>query len=297
MQRYLLVFVFVFAFLFFAITKHVANDVNKSRAEKVTVKPKLITPKIAQVEAEVAVATIMPTETATPPLVQTTLITGEYLMVTDSCGAHFSGECLRVRSGPGTNFPVVASLRNGMVLKIDETILVDGVPWYKIIFDEWLRYPERHKGDWYVAGTYVTVVEAEGTRVVSSTTPPTTKSIVVDRSAQMLYAYDGDTEFMSATTSTGLNSTPTPRGVFTIFKKMPSRYMQGPLPNISDDYYDLPGVPWTMYFTEGGAAIHGAYWHDKFGTKYSHGCVNLSPEIARIVYEWADLGTKVTVRD
>ena len=297
MQRYLLVFVFVFAFLFFAITKHVANDVNKSRAEKVTVKPKLITPKIAQVEAEVAVATTMPTETATPPLVQATLITGEYLMVTDSCGAHFGGECLRVRSGPGTNFPVVASLRNGMVLKIDETILVDGVPWYKIIFDEWLRYPERHKGDWYVAGTYVTVVEAEGTRVVSSTTPPTTKSIVVDRSAQMLYAYDGDTVFMSATTSTGLNSTPTPRGVFTIFKKMPSRYMQGPLPNISDDYYDLPGVPWTMYFTEGGAAIHGAYWHDKFGTKYSHGCVNLSPEIARIVYEWADLGTKVTVRD
>ena len=295
MQIFLLVFVFVCASLFFAITKQVARDVNKSLAEKTTHKPKFITPK--SVQSEVEVATVVPTETATPPLVQATLITGEYLMVTDSCGAHFSGECLRVRSGPGTNFPVVASLRNGMVLKIDETIMVDDVPWHKIIFDEWLRYPERHKGDWYVAGTYVTVVEAEGTRVISSTTPPTTKSIVVDRSEQMLYAYEGDTVFMSATTSTGLNSTPTPRGVFTIFKKMPSRYMQGPLPNISDDYYDLPGVPWTMYFTEGGAAIHGAYWHDKFGTKYSHGCVNLSPEIARIVYEWTDLGTKVTVRD
>ncbi len=296
MQTYMLVFVFVCAFLFFAITKQVANDVNKSLAEKTTVKPKIITPKIVQ--SEVAVATVVPKETATPPLVQATLTTGEYLMVTDSCGAHFSGECLRVRSGPGTDFPVVASLRNGMVLKIDETIVVDGVPWHKIIFDEWLRYPLRHKGDWYVAGTYVTIVEAEGTRVVSSTTPPTTKSIRVDRSEQMLYAYDGDKLFMSATTSTGLDSTPTPRGVFSVYKKTPSRYMQGPLPNInSDQYYDLPGVPWNLYFTEGGAVIHGAYWHDKFGTKYSHGCVNLSPEIARLVYEWADLGTTVTVRD
>ena len=298
LQTYLLVFVFVCASLFFAITKQVADDVNKSLAEKTSVKPKIITPKSVEVEAEVAVATVVPTETATPPLVQATLTTGEYLMVTDSCGAHFSGECLRVRSGPGTNFPVVASLRNGMVLKIDETIMVENVPWHKIIFDEWLRYPKRHKGDWYVAGTYVTVVEAEGTRVVSSTTPPTTKSIVVDRSAQMLYAYDGDNLFMSATTSTGLDSTPTPRGVFSVYKKTPSRYMQGPLPNVNaDDYYDLPGVPWNLYFTEGGAVIHGAYWHDKFGTKYSHGCVNLSPEIARTVYEWAELGTAVIVRD
>ncbi len=295
MQIYLMVFVFVCAFLFFAITKQVATDINISIAEKKFIKPKFVTPK--EVTSQVAAATPISDVIITPLFTPENTHISQYLEVTDSCGVHFSGECLRVRSGPGTDFPVVASLRNGMVLKIDETILVDNVPWHKIIFDEWLRYPERHKGDWYVAGTYVTVVETEGTRIVSSTTPPTTKSIVVDRSAQMLYAYDGNTVFMSATTSTGLNSTPTPRGVFTIFKKMPSRYMQGPLPNISDDYYDLPGVPWTMYFTEGGAAIHGAYWHDKFGTKYSHGCVNLSPEIARIVYEWADLGTKVTVRD
>ncbi len=295
-QTYLLVFVFVCASLFFAITKLVANDVNKSLAEKTSPTPKIITPKV--VHDEVAVATVVPSETAAPPLVQATITTGNYLIVTDSCGAHFGGECLRVRSGPGTNFPVVASLRNGMVLKIDETIMVDDVPWHKIIFDEWLRYPKRHKGNWYVAGTYVTVVEAEGTRVISSTTPPTNKSIVVDRSEQMLYAYDGDSLFMSATTSTGLDSTPTPRGVFSVYKKTPSRYMQGPLPNInSDDYYDLPGVPWNLYFTEGGAVIHGAYWHDRFGTKYSHGCVNLSPEIARTVYEWAELGTTITVRD
>jgi len=92
--------------------------------------------------------------------------------------------------------------------------------------------------------------------------------------------------------------TPTPRGTFTIFKKTPSRYMQGPLPNFPpDDVYNLPGVPWNMYFTHEGAVIHGAYWHNSFGTRYSHGCVNLSPENARLLYTWADLGTTVTVQD
>ena len=294
LQKYLLVFVFVCAFLFFAITKQVASDLEKAQSEKLSNKPKILTASVVAKDEP----SPPPTPEILPAEITPKTITGEYLEVTDSCNARFSGECLRVRSGPGTDYPVVASLRNGMVLKIEETILVGDIPWHKIIFDEWLRYPERHKGDWYIVGTYVTIVEATGTQEISSTTPTTTKSILVDRSEQMLYAYDAETLFMKATTSTGLDSTPTPRGVFTIFKKTPSRYMQGPLPNInSDDYYDLPGVPWNLYFTEGGAVIHGAYWHDKFGTKYSHGCVNLTPKEARIIYEWADLGTTVTVRD
>ena len=95
--------------------------------------------------------------------------------------------------------------------------------------------------------------------------------------------------------STGLELSPTPAGTFTIFKKTPSRYMQGPLPGFTD-YYDLPGVPWNLYFTQQGAVIHGTYWHDSFGQPYSHGCVNLSPEDAKRLYEWAGLGTKVTVK-
>jgi lipoprotein-anchoring transpeptidase ErfK/SrfK len=74
--------------------------------------------------------------------------------------------------------------------------------------------------------------------------------------------------------------------------------MQGPLPNLSDrQIYDLPGVPWNLYFTQGGAVIHGAYWHDSFGSVYSHGCVNLPVSVAQVLYIWADLGTKVIVED
>ena len=122
--------------------------------------------------------------------------------------------------------------------------------------------------------------------------------LVQPRIEQKLVAYgENDEVFMEVTISTGLSSTPTPRGTFTIFRKTPSRYMQGPLPGISSDYYDLPGVPWNLYFNEYGAALHGAYWHNKFGQRWSHGCVNLPLDKAKELYLWADLGTTVTIRD
>ncbi len=225
----------------------------------------------------------------------------QYVVVIDGCGIHFQDECLNVRSGPGVDFPVVAQLRNNIVLKVGGQVEREGSVWYKIIFDEWLRYPERLKGDWYVSAEFVEVLLDEGSKTAWEDGIATTsheKEIVVDRSEQKLYAYENGELFMEISISTGLQLTPTPRGSFTVFKKTPSRYMQGPLPGLaSDQYYDLPGVPWNLYFTEGGAVIHGAYWHDSFGSPYSHGCVNVSPDEARELYNWTPLGTKVIVRD
>jgi lipoprotein-anchoring transpeptidase ErfK/SrfK len=168
------------------------------------------------------------------------------------------------------------------------------------VFDEWLRYPERLQGDWYVSAEFVEVLLDEGDKTVweDGKASTTGQKIIVDRSEQKLYAYSGEELFMEALISTGLELTPTPRGTFTIYKKTPSRYMQGPLPGLIDQQaYDLPGVPWNLYFTQEGAVIHGAYWHKSFGRPYSHGCVNLAPEEARTLYNWAQLGTKVIVRD
>ncbi len=221
-----------------------------------------------------------------------------YIEATDSCDHNFGGVCVLVRSGPGLQYPVVSRLRTGMLLLVSEKVEADGHIWYKIAFDEWLRYPERIVGDWYVAGDFVRVfsdvgIQSTSTRSIDSPT----KHIIVDRSEQTLTALeDGDT-YMDIKISTGLELTPTPRGTFMVFRKTPTRYMQGPLPNVSDQYYDLPGVPWNLYFTDGGAVIHGAYWHDSFGSAYSHGCVNLSPADAQKLYLWADLGTAVTVTD
>ena len=50
--------------------------------------------------------------------------------------------------------------------------------------------------------------------------------------------------------------------------------------------YDVSAVPWAMRF-KAGLYLHAAYWHDAFGVRRSHGCVNLSPRDARALYEWA----------
>ena len=51
--------------------------------------------------------------------------------------------------------------------------------------------------------------------------------------------------------------------------------------------FELRDVPWIQYFAA-GYALHGAYWHDVFGIPRSHGCVNLAPIDARLVFQWTD---------
>ena len=237
----------------------------------------------------------------TPPseqevIVPITNVLFEYIEVIDSCGPHYEGECVNVRSGPGTEYPAVAKLRNHVVLKVGGSVEYEGRTWYKIVFDEWLRYPERVTADWYVAADFVRILYDEGIKTIGDgVTASSSKAIYIYRAKQRLVAKEGEEVFMDEPISTGLALTPTPAGTFTIFRKTPSRYMQGPLPFAPDQYYDLPGVPWNLYFTHQGAVIHGAYWHTSFGSQYSHGCVNLSPANAEKLYNWAELGTRVTV--
>lgn len=246
---------------------------------------------------EVATNMVAAVVDATEPVVQETPPV-QYMEVLDGCAAHFEGACVNVRSRPSVEAPAVTHLRNGVVLRVEKVVHAEDRDWYKITFDEWVRYPDRVANEWYVAaGDYVRLFSHAPPEKLVGRAATTTKRIVVDRTLQTLYAYDGDELFMEEHISTGLDDTPTPRGQFKIFSKTPSRYMQGPVPGISDQEFDLPGVPWTMYFTNEGGAIHGAYWHNNFGEQWSHGCVNLPPEKAKTLYEWADLGTPVWVHD
>ena len=42
-----------------------------------------------------------------------------------------------------------------------------------------------------------------------------------------------------------------------------------------------------MYF-DGDIALHGAYWHDGFGYRKSHGCVNMTITDAHWLFQWAE---------
>ncbi|MES2087539.1 MAG: L,D-transpeptidase family protein [Patescibacteria group bacterium] len=222
----------------------------------------------------------------------------EYFEVQNSCNFEFVGDCVNVRSGPGEKYSIVTRLRNGVVLEVADRVQQDGRTWYKIGFGQELIYPERVSGGWYVAADLVRTFRNEGDVLIKKGEVATTKKrIVVDLSEEKLFAYDGDQLFMEESISTGLDLTPTDLGTFQIFKMTPSRFMQGPIPGVSDQVYDLPGVPWDLYFTGSGAAIHGAYWHNHFGEQWSHGCVNLPVESAKKLYSWAEIGTKVIVQN
>lgn len=112
--------------------------------------------------------------------------------------------------------------------------------------------------------------------------------IQIDLSEQRLITWEGGKPIFGVIVSTGKKSTPTPIGVFNIYTKLKKTRMRG-------EGYDVKNVPHTMYY-QGGYGIHGAYWHNNFGTPVSHGCVNVAPNHAKKIFNWASVGTTVVVQ-
>jgi len=111
------------------------------------------------------------------------------------------------------------------------------------------------------------------------------KWIEIDLSQQKIRAWEGNNKVMEYVISSGKRSTPTPQGEYRIWVKLRYTKMEGGVRGTSDYYY-LPNVPYVMYFHK-GYGIHGAYWHMRFGTPVSHGCVNLQIPDAGRLYNWA----------
>lgn len=118
------------------------------------------------------------------------------------------------------------------------------------------------------------------------------KLITVDLYKQTLFAWEGGKIVHQTKVSTGLPKAPTPKGSFSIRWKVPKQRMKGG----SKAYgkYDYQNVPHVMYFYQ-DYAIHGAYWHNRFGRRASHGCVNVPLSSATWLYNWASRGTRVEI--
>jgi hypothetical protein len=119
------------------------------------------------------------------------------------------------------------------------------------------------------------------------------RRIQVDLSAQWLTAYEGELVVYRAPVATGRDGFNTPTGDYAIYDRLRAQTMVG---DAAGESWYVPDVPWVMYVV-GGVALHGTYWHDRFGTgtRMSHGCINLSMDDARWLYEWADIGTAVRI--
>ncbi|MCK5430991.1 MAG: L,D-transpeptidase [Anaerolineales bacterium] len=116
---------------------------------------------------------------------------------------------------------------------------------------------------------------------------PNERWIDVDLSSQRTYAYQGNELINSFIVSTGTWRYPTVKGTYKIYVKYKAADMSGP------GYY-LPKVPFIMYFYR-GYGLHGTYWHNNFGTPMSHGCINLSKNNAKWLFNFASVGTVVNI--
>lgn len=134
-------------------------------------------------------------------------------------------------------------------------------------------------------------IAAADTRVFQPAPPPPMLApgerwIDVDVDDQILVAYEGDLAVYATLVSSGGTTTPTETGVYRMWLKEAEADMKG---LNGEDPYSVATVPWTQFFSpENGLALHTAYWHDQFGTRRSHGCVNLAPRDARWLYFWSD---------
>ncbi len=154
-------------------------------------------------------------------------------------------------------------------------------------------FEEQRAGDWkwYRIGENQWVEQRQVGVVKQSARPAgigmDEKWIEVNLYEQTLAAYEGDRMVYATLVSSGLPYWPTPTGLSRIWLKQPYGKMSGRegLP----DYYYLQDVPWIMYF-DGPVALHGAYWHDRFGEAHSHGCVNLTPQDAQWLFDWTTPG-------
>ncbi len=101
---------------------------------------------------------------------------------------------------------------------------------------------------------------------------------------QLLVAYEGLRPVYATLVSTGRPAHATPRAHARVVMKHRTTTMTN---SAVDESYSVADVPWTMFY-EHSLALHGTYWHDAFGSVHSHGCVNLAPRDARILYDWSE---------
>lgn len=147
----------------------------------------------------------------------------------------------------------------------------DGWIWYEIGGGRWIRQ------------TYVSLVDVDP---LPDSVGENDFWVEVDLYEQTFAAYEGPRMVYAGLISSGLSRWPTEEGIFQVWTRLTQTRMAGA--EGKEDYYNIEDVPFTMYFDRRNEiALHGAYWHDRYGFKHSHGCVNMPVRDAEWIFHWS----------
>jgi hypothetical protein len=182
----------------------------------------------------------------------------------------------------------------GQVIWIDQIRTSNGFPEY--------RWNEGADGHGYGYGAYGEFFWLDGAGVkvltdadvapISPDVDPNEKKIVASVTYQTLSCLEGNNEVFFCRIASGQtydsfgaksDQLATPVGELNTHWKIISKNMTA---GNAQAGYSTPAVPWSTFISGDGVAIHGAFWHNDFGERRSHGCINVSPENAKWIFRW-----------
>ena len=125
-----------------------------------------------------------------------------------------------------------------------------------------------------------------------------TTYVEVDMGLQHIYMYENGTLIAEAPIVTGnvAKGWTTPEGLYTLYYKERDRVLRGPKRADGTYSYESPVSYWMPF--NGGIGLHDASWRGKFGGEIyknngSHGCINIPPKTAAVIFEHAYKGIPI----
>ncbi len=120
------------------------------------------------------------------------------------------------------------------------------------------------------------------------------KKIIVDIETQTFFAYEKGILQNTFLISSGKNDS-TPLGDTKILAKLQNHRYAWFYGENDPRNFDIGDVPYNLRIFP-HIYFHYAWWHNNWGHKMSHGCINVALDNVMWLYDWAEEGTLVTTR-
>ena len=188
---------------------------------------------------------------------------------------------------PGRNYPAVHMVQTGeLLLDIAQWYGVNPAAMARLNYLQDISMLESGQALRIPSANALELLEGIERRLDQARYPTRTERWVeVDLNEQLAIAYEGATPVKAFVISSGVSDTPTVTGTFRIWSKVAMQDMRGGNRSAGTDYH-LKDVRNVQYFYK-NYAFHGAYWHSNFGTPMSRGCINMTDEDAKWLFDWA----------
>jgi lipoprotein-anchoring transpeptidase ErfK/SrfK len=125
------------------------------------------------------------------------------------------------------------------------------------------------------------------------TTVDADRWIDINLKTRTVTLFNGQDVYTSFRVGIGKSSTPTVTGNFVIYRKVAGPKCMSGGEKGTSSYYNLCNIHWTSYF-HGAYAFHEAWWTNAHNQPaVSHGCINMTKDDAKTLYDFAPVGTPV----